>query len=190
MAAPVPESPACVYSMPRRQAGRLLCVLASPARPPPGLTRRRWFLAISCPCGRGCAGRRGMGKPQGIAVDDATGTTETAGRSRQTMVETQFLNENSAFIGCGRSSSGASRIHRTTAPGGWTPRPLALRPFGRGKSRWSLPLCGAPLGQPFDLDQGNSVMRMIPIARGQSLFPSGERCAANRSSPRATPRRL
>jgi hypothetical protein len=102
MAVPDPESRACARSTPQRRAGRLPCVLPSPALPPPGSTRRRWSRVILCPCDRGCAWPRRTGKPLQIAVDDVPGTTEATKPT-----------------GCGRSSSrardsaGRSRRERT-----------------------------------------------------------------------------
>ena len=48
MAAPVPESQASAYSKPRMRAGRLPCVLPSPALPPPGSMRRKWSRVTWC----------------------------------------------------------------------------------------------------------------------------------------------
>ena len=91
MAAPVPESRACACSTPRRRAGRLPCVLPSPALPLPGSMRRKSSRVTWCPCERGCAGPRGTGKPLQIAVDGVTGTMEATKPT-----------------GCGRSNSRAS----------------------------------------------------------------------------------
>ena len=82
MAAPVPESRACACSTPRRRAGRLPCVLPSPALPLPAPMRRKWSRVTWCPCERGCAGPRWTGKPLQIAVDGVTGTTEATQHSR------------------------------------------------------------------------------------------------------------
>src|ERR1700682_2153572 len=48
-AVPDPESRACACSTPRRRAGRLPCVLPSPALPPPGPMSRKWSRVICSP---------------------------------------------------------------------------------------------------------------------------------------------
>lgn len=77
-----PESRACAYSTPQRRAGRLPCVLPSPAPPLPGPILRKSSRATCCPCERGCAGARWTGKPLQIAVDDVRGTTEATRHPR------------------------------------------------------------------------------------------------------------